>query len=197
MRRTCIWMMILIMTVLALAGCTGYSDSKRTPMGGFEVVISDSGKKCFVVSYSWDGDPDNNVIDVPDDFSDETKIVSLGGFTGTGVPNPFSIEGPDDLHVWKQEDISAYDVPTTVKDMVFTLRIGKNIKEVYQNFYSYNAVTPYSYIGVKQQDGSIVFYRILLNVECSADNQYLYSDNGKLYSRKDNSVEQLPYPGGS
>ena len=188
-------MILTAIAVSVLSGCTGYSSSNSARMGDYTVIISDSGSECFVRTYRWNGDPDNTVIDIPDNYSDNTIVAQLGGFTGTGVPNPFSIEGPDDLVVWNTGDLDKYDVPVYQDDIVFTLKMGRNIKKFYTNIYSKDAVDPYMHIGVEQDDGSIIFYRVLINVECSDDNPAFYSKDGKLYSRKDDSLEHLPYPG--
>ena len=42
-------------------------------------------------------------------------------------------------------------------------------------------------MGLKQEDGAIVFYRPRMYFECDPENTYFYSKDGVLYNRKDDT----------
>ena len=183
----------LILGIIIL-GCTGYNDAVNSSFGLFDTVINKSGTKGFVTAYHWSGDPKDNVIDIPDTDNNGVKLESLGGFTGTGVPNPFEIIGPDCTVEYVSDNPDDYEVPVSFEDMIFELKLGANIKSIATFLYSPNAVEHYRHIGVMQEDGSVIFYRILVNGECSPQSTYYYAKEGILYGAQSNEmVSNLPF----
>ena len=179
---------------LIILGCTGYNNATHGTCGNFDTVISGNGSRGFVTTYHWSGDPNDNVITVPDTDGNGADIVKLGGYFGTGVPAMFEVEGPKCKYGYLGTDASQYEVPVEFKDQIFTLRIGENIDEVNSNLYLEGQADPFPYIGVEQADGSVVFYRILFHVECDSKNTEFYSKDGQLFLKEDNSlVRSLPY----
>ena len=77
--------------------------------------------------------------------------------------------------------------------MVFTLKIGKNVEKVWMS-YSSEESQGKNYIPVVQEDGSVIFYHVFFEVECSTENKKYYSKSGKLYDTKSNNkVEGISY----
>lgn len=154
-------------------------------MTGWEVDTTENGigvyynkitKSCFVGSYLWDGNTENTIIVVPDEYKNY-EVSSLGGVYGRGVPVNFSVVMPAEVteDVYSVSDESEnYEAAT----YTFTVIIGKNIKKLdhfdYEDCY-YN------------EDGSVRFI-VKMNYECSPDNKWIYSQDGKLYDKKTNEM---------
>ena len=177
--RRWIWIPPLIVC-LALSGCTGYG-SKGATKDGIHYRISDSGRKAFAEACYWDLDPGHTEFVIADEV-DGAEVTDIGGFTGTGVPCPFCImapQGADCIWTGNPEEYES-DHPVSCQDLVFTIRIGKNISDI-------NRAIPTGYVGLKQEDGAIVFYRPRMYFECDPENTYFYSKDGVLYHRKDDT----------
>lgn len=72
--------------------------------------------------------------------------------------------------------------------------IFRNVSDITSYLYSTNEDYRYTYLGVENEDGSIVFYRILMNVTCDAQNESYYSTpEGRLYNPNNEPVFDLPY----
>ena len=187
-----IYVFMITMFILIL-GCTGYNNSVDKSVGKFDLKVSENGKRGFVFAYNWSGDPADNVITFPKTDGQKADIESLGGVIGIGVPCPFHIELDGNEVDCVSENPDDYEFPVTFENMIFELKIGDNIKDVTTNLYSPSAVNPYSYIGISQPDGSVIFYRILVTVDCDPANPYYYSQDGELYITRDGSRVTLPY----
>ncbi len=147
-----------------------------TTENGIEVYYNKITRSCFVGSYSWDGNTENTIIVVPDEY-ENYKISSLGGVHGRGVPVNFSVVMPDEI----LEDVySVSDESENIEAVTytFTVIIGKNMNNStnfdYEDYY-YN------------EDGSVRFI-VKMNYDCSPDNKWIYSQDGKLYDKKTNEM---------
>ncbi|MBR2523213.1 MAG: hypothetical protein IKE53_02095 [Clostridiales bacterium] len=167
----------MFLQTAALTGCTEYYNANEVTRDNMVFITSDAGNKAFVWKYIWDGDIVDTYIEIPDEI-DGFNVVRLGGFTGIGVPHPFEITTEDEPY-FKGADPEKYDVPVTFDDLVFTVEIGENITDL--------TIPPY-YVGVKQPDGSIIFYDVHLVFIVDEDNSKFYAEDGILYNRKDDSV---------
>ena len=177
-----------IVMVLIIAGCTGYNNASNVQLGNFELVVSKNGKHAFVKSYTWSGDPADNQIYVPDTDGKKATVEQLGGMTGIGVPNPFTIEtqGCGIRYVDKRAD--SYLVPVSFEDMVFEIHIGPNIEGIVSGIYSE------TYVPVEQPDGSVIFYHPLVNFVCDPLNEKICSQNGMLYWKENGElIDDFPY----
>ena len=187
-----IYVFMITMFILIL-GCTAYSDYTYKNVGDYELVVSKNGKRAFVTAYYWSGDPADNQIVFPDTDGANAKVETIGGYTGTGVPRPFHIELNGDEVDFISENPDDYEFPVSFEDMLFEMKIGENISDFTDNLYSATAVEPYRRIGVKQADGSVIFYRVLVTVVCDPANTDYYSKDGMLYYSKDGMLKDLPY----
>ncbi len=178
---------LLILCVSMLCACTGsltgYSGN-REKQNGQEYVISDDGKEAFAGVYTWDGDENHTRIEIPDEING-AKIVKIGGFTGTGVPNPFAVtcdsSFPDNFT--GPSDPEYYGNETESREVTFTVALGKNIRDVHD----FGSI---SNLGIRQEDGSICFYLPVFRFAVDPENRTYYAEDGKLKLRKDGSLEE-------
>ena len=108
-------------------------------------------------------------------------MIALGGYTGTGVANPFIIEAePARKELWTSDPaLEKWEVPVTWEDLVFTIYVGKNVEKI-------GCGREGLYYGVETEDG-IRFYRPVCYFVCDEANPTLYSKDGVLYLRKDDT----------
>jgi len=175
------FLLLLGLCSLLLSGCTGYGGKNDTEKNGIFYRVSDSGRVAFVQSIYWDLDPAHNEFTIPDSVG-RAQVEELGGFYGTGVPYPLEIvprRGADYIYM-PYPDTYESDVPYSWQDLICTIHIGPGIRDV-------NRAIPCPYLGTEQEDGSITFYRPVMYFDCDPDNRYLYSRDGILYYRKDNT----------
>ncbi|MBO4927227.1 MAG: hypothetical protein J5379_03125 [Clostridiales bacterium] len=184
--------LVISLLVPALASCKLY-DGDYKKSGDFEFKLDKKETHGTLTSWHWDGDPENSVIDVPDDYNG-IPIDALGGAYGTNAPIlAFVVETDCDVP-YKGLEESKYEVPVSFEKIVFTLKLGKNIGEIHTQYVSGTVRKDANYIGVTQEDGSVIFYQVFFEVECSQKNKTYYSEDGKLYNSSDNKkVDSLPH----
>ncbi len=181
MKRHSLSILLLLFCSLFLAGCTGYGGKNDTEQDGIFYRVSDSGRHAFVQSIYWDLDPDHNTFTIPDSVG-KAQVEKLGGFYGTGVPCPLEIrprQGADYILLPDPETYES-DVPYTWQNLICTIRLGPGIRDV-------TRAIPCPYLGTVQEDGSIAFYHPVIYFECDPANEYLYSKDGVLYYKKDDT----------
>ena len=180
------WVISITMVLSLLCSCKLY-DGNAKRMGNFSLRLDKSGNRAMVESWTWSGDLNDTLIEIPDKFEDKATIDAIGGSTGANASlQKFTIlPGPDVLF----RNGSGYAEDMEVPSVVFTFRIGKNIQEINVNF------TEAAYAQVVTKDGSTTLYKVYIRVECSEENPVYYSENGKLYLRdRDILVTSFPYP---
>lgn len=174
---------VCALALLLLGGCTGsitgYTGKEAT-QGSVRYCINDRGSKAFATVCTWDMDPNHTEFDVVGEI-EGAPVISLGGYTGTGVPNPFVIEADPDLKAIKTSDPAAgnWEVPITWQDLQFTVYVGKNVTKI-------NGTRDSLYYGVETGEG-IAFYRPVCYFVCDDANPTLYSKDGVLYLRSDDT----------
>ena len=166
-----------------------YSDSATKD--GFYIGINKTANCCFVGGYGCTKYTENLEITIPDDYNG-IPIKRIGGYYGRGVPTPFSISLADlymnapegsDYNTVLCGDINKFKISEqhTVEDVVFNLNIGKNIESI--EYVSMDKYYPHI-----NEDGSIVFYHAVVNIDCSEKNKHFYSKDGKFYSKKNDEL---------
>ncbi len=196
---------ISIVFVVCLSGCFVEEISVfYTDLGekdGFTIAVNETGNCCFVSQYNCTEYTENQEILIPDEY-EGTPITRIGGYYGKGGPMPFVISvselymnAPEEsrYHTVFSGDISKFDFPDeyNVENLVFNLNMGKNI-EVIKN------VTMDVYYPHINEDGSVTFYHPVVNINCSEENEYFYSENGKLYDKKtDELITEFAYANSS
>ena len=186
---------LLISFILCLSGCSFedvsllYSDSSEK--NGFHIAINKTANCCFVGSYNCIEYTDNLEITIPDDY-EGIPIKRIGGYYGTGLPTPFMISVADlymnaskgsEYDAVYSGDIRDYLISEnyTIEDIGFYLNIGKNIETIeYIDMDNY-----YPHIN---EDNSITFYHPVVSVNCSEENKFFYSKDGKLYNKATNEL---------
>ena len=209
-RRTkflCVCITVCIL-LSVLSGCHTYS-GKRYEFGKFDVCLNaeDPAKSssAMILVWKWSGDPNDTVIEIPDNYSDKIIIKSVGGYIGTGSPAPFQIIMEDESRLFTSyyhsqtagTDVLFKDDPTKfgvkkdteyeIVDLEFTIKLGKNVQQVYISMIGRERNPEMSYIGIINDDGSITFYRIFFRFECDPENKTYYAEDGVLYEKKTNA----------
>ena len=192
-RIFCLFLLVTLMLFL-LSGCDSdiamlYTESAT--VDHLRIEINKLQNCCFASVYEYDGTEAGLQITIPDDCNG-IPVVKLGGFIGSGAPSPFFIalscylnaeEGSEWYGVY-HESLTA-DYP--VENIVFSLHIGKNIKEM--DFLNMDTYYPHV-----NEDGSILFYHPVVEVTCSEENPYYYAEDGKLYEKTtDKLVDVFDY----
>ncbi len=133
----------------------------------------------FISAYRWDGTEEGQTIIVTDTFRGK-KITKLGGYEGSGSPSPFFVCLPDGYRggIWYLS--TRVDESVAVENILFVLHLGKFISEMelVDGRCCYYCGEGESFICIQP-----AYY-----VECSPENPDFYSENGRLYSRADNSL---------
>ncbi|MBO4927553.1 MAG: hypothetical protein J5379_04815 [Clostridiales bacterium] len=203
----CVCMTVCIL-LSVLSGCDTYS-SPSYEFGKFRVHLnsSDSAKAtaAMICEWKWSGDPNDTVIEIPDNYSDKIIIKSVGGYIGTGAPTPFRVVLEDESRLFTSyyhsqtagTDVLFKDDPHRfgvkrdavyeIVDLEFTMKLGKNVQQVYISFIGRERNPEMSYIGIINDDGSITFYRIFFRFECDPENKTYYAEDGVLYEKKTNA----------
>lgn len=166
--------------------CLNYTE--HVSKNGFQIWVNEKSNRCFVGPYICTNYTPYLVITIPDDY-EGIPVTRIGGTFGRGVPTQFCID-IFDLYVNAPRNSKYYKIfhesminpdhieeDYQVEELRFVLNIGKNITQIYDvgmNWY-------YPHIN---DDGSITFYHSVVYVICSDENQYFYSENGKLYDKK-------------
>lgn len=199
--RKALLMVLSVLLVFGLFGCFFeevsllYSD--HADVDGFSISINKTANCCFVGSYACTEYTENFEITIPDDYNG-MPIKRIGGYSGSGVPSPFYISLYD-LYVNAPSgskygaifagDIYAFNIQDAyvVEDVVFTLNIGKNIEAV-------EFVVMDQYFPHINEDSSVTFYHPVVYINCSEENKYFYSQDGKLYNKKtDELISDFAY----
>lgn len=174
---------------------------KTEQIGPFEIMYENEGASkgdATVLRWRWSGDPGDNVIEIPENAGKNTNINSAGNWESGETPTSGEVflivfDDPDRNFKLSSEfkdannnmsfiaDPYLYGVPegTEVKteEITFTIRIGKNI----EFFTGYKVDT---FFLVRNEDGSITYYKTNVVYEVSPDNPSYYSSDGKLLEKK-------------
>ena len=60
-----IYVFFAILFFIALA-CTGYNNSASSTVGNYDIKVSSNGKRAFIDTYNWNGDPSDHILVLPD-----------------------------------------------------------------------------------------------------------------------------------
>ena len=161
MKKTAALILTLFL-LLNIASCSTNSFAgTQKRYGDYEVILDadeSKAKNAMIISWYWDGDPDNTVITIPEYCADGVKVTAVGGSTGGsfgGDPRiPFTVA---------DEENKADGHPVAV----FTVKIGKFVRSIYFK----SSANPYA------------FYFV-----CDENNAIFYSKDGKIYSRETNEL---------
>ena len=176
---------LLLLAVLLAAGLSSIRDAAmlyKGPVtaGAQEYYVNKVSHRAFAGNYVWDGDPDHMTIVVPDEV-DGVPVTSLGGYFGRGVPTFFGVTLPEAY----RSSITPQEGMEVQEELVFTVELGKNVKEL-------NCVDM-GYDTVAVQLGTATRYRVSYVYQCAEENPTFYARDGVLYRRADGQPV-LPHP---
>lgn len=93
---------------------------------------------------------------------------------------------------YKGEDEALYDAPISYDKMVFKINLSRYISSVNLSYYGWGGSIS-EYFGIRQEDGSIVFYEPAVYFTCDEENETFYAVDGRLYLKETNElVEMMP-----
>ncbi len=181
---------VLLLALLLPGGCSGYItgySGKEAVQGRVLYHINDRGSKAFASVCTWDLDPSHTEFDIAGEI-EGAAVEALGGYIGSGVPNPFLIEGDKQQKPLATADPAAgkWEVPVTWQDLEFTVYVGKNVTKI-------GTARDSLYYGVETEEG-IAFYRPVCYFVCDEANPTLYSRDGVLYLRADGTQLKFQEP---
>lgn len=167
---------IIILTVLLLTFLTECSlmyGGKTIKLDNLSYYTHNIFKTCFAGDYTWTSDTNYAVLNIPD-TCDGYRVTDLGGYIGSGGPCPFLVDLPDVRYVCSEEML-----PDNAKidQYHLVINIGKNLRDD-----AFVVMDEYHCIGGSQ------FVQVLVTVNCSEENPYFYSEDGKLFRRSDDSL---------
>lgn len=170
MKRSKLFILIVVF-LMTLTSCL--DSSLFYEQTGFEnptVYCNTISKKAFIGDYIWDGDLNNTIINIPEEY-EGCRVTSLGGYYGSGAPIPFTVFC--DNHSQYLDDVSNIN---NVIEVQFTINLTKYIEKV--------RTTPTLDEYYIDSDNNIYHYTYYYN--CPSDNEVFYSVDGKLYNKEDN-----------
>jgi hypothetical protein len=188
-KKACCICLLLLLPCLLVGCCFENSSLFWTEVAeydGFHIGVNNTADCCFVGVYEASAYADRYEITVPDSYNG-MPITRVGGYIGSGAPSPFFIslsnlymnapQGSEYSGVYAG-NIEEFNIsePYTVVDVVFTLNIGKNIEKI--EYVDMELNFPHI-----NEDGSVTFYRAVVFIQCSEENQHFYSLDGKLYDK--------------
>lgn len=180
---------LALIFVLSFTGCAFVEDlsllyDHYEYADNFCFGVNDTAGCCFAGAYNCREYTYGMEITIPDEYNGK-PVKRIGGYFGRGYPTPFYFEIGEwcetTAHTEYDADLSTIDeAGNIIADLPYVLNIGKNIDSV---VYVENHLYPCT-----MEDGSIVFYHPVVSINCSEENRTFYSENGRLYNRKDNTL---------
>ncbi len=175
---------LMLLAILLLGGCSGYITGYSGNYAVQDQVryeIGDRKTKAFAAEVFWDMDPTHTDIRIADKI-EGAPVVSLGGYVGTGVPTPFFLTAQSARKelITDAPGETTWEVPVTWQDLLITVYVGKNVERIPTS-------SPSAYFGIETEEG-IAFYRPVCYFVCDEENRKLYSKDGLLYLRADDTL---------
>lgn len=160
---------------LSAAACSLFYDMDDD--GKIAIGYSHRYGRAFCCWLYWDGDIQNTDFTVPDEY-DGCKMTDLGGYIGRGFPCPFGICAGENCDL----DIIGYAPEgDEYEDLVFTVRIGKNLR-------SAEYVEGDLFLGTIDGEGeervTDVMYRIVYHFIVDEENPHFASKDGALINKE-------------
>ena len=188
---------LLLGLIFSLCGCSLLYTHVNNAVGSFDVGCSEKLGKAFLATYNWDGSEEGMNIVLPESYNG-IKITGLGGYTGTGVPDPFMIEPNEKARenlcpnatVWAHSGGKIVAGPESIHHLRFKLHINKQIEEIKNLSAGGFIIAQYIEDGQSKEN----VYVLTCYVTCDEENETFYSKDGKLYYKKDDTlVEDIVY----
>lgn len=164
---------------LLLSECSLHYSETRT-VDGLSYTMHRFRKVCFADTVTWDEELNEMVLNIPD-ACDGYRVTSLGGFLGTGVPCPFTVD-MDGADMYYGEGAQPDDALMVQRHL--TINLGKYVEEI-------RLADMKGCSHIAQTDE---YVQIIVSFNCAEDNETFYSKDGKLYYRENDAlVEDFYY----
>ncbi|MBO4413672.1 MAG: hypothetical protein J5830_03095 [Clostridia bacterium] len=179
--------LIFAALTLVFSACTPFTKGGSATEQYVTYYVSDLGTRAYARDFFWNGDVDETDIVIPDKLESGAVVEGIGGYFGTGVPDPFSVIVPKE--VMPLRGPSEDDEITKV---TFNVTVGKNVKRAMFGYAEYGG--KYLLLGTGDDPE---WYEPVFVFSCDPDNPYLKSVDGKLYEKETGElVECRFYPDG-
>ena len=164
---------------------TSFLYTESVVQNGFGIGVNRVANTCYAAAYECAGNAEKIEITIPDAY-DGIPVKRIGGSYGRGLPQPFAISFAE-LYMNAPEGSVYYNTVFTwdtlqnaIKDdySVVVVPVILNIGENIETIYYVDMDTYYPHIN---DDGSVTFYHPAVYVNCSENNKFFYSKDGKLY----------------
>ena len=86
------------------------------------------------------------------------------------------------------EDENLYDAPISYEKMIFKINLNRYISSIHMNP-GWGGGS--EYLGIRQDDGSIVFYEPAVYFTCDEENETFYAADGILYLKETNEPAEM------
>ena len=173
MKKTILWICLLLMLFSLLCGCCLLYSGDWLETDELMLIPHMIRKICFVGRYTWNSGNAEAVLHIPD-VCQGYSVTGLGGSYGSGAPAPFGAHIPGTL---MHHGEGTLPENAEIEQYHLTIHLGKKI-----NYAGMISMDTYHNMGNNR------FVQILVTVNCDEENPWFYSENGKLYRRKDNSL---------
>ena len=169
-----IWFVVLLFLCASfLTQCSLMYGNKEFSSEGLSYEAHSILNSCFASTYTWSSGEKYAVLDIPDTF-DGYRVTALGGYVGSGAPSPFTANLPNALSVHSKGTLPDN---MQIERYHLVINIGKYLRDD-----EFIVMDDYHKVGNNH------FVQILVTVNCSPQNPYFYSKDGKLYKRLDDSL---------
>ena len=169
-----IWIIvILFLSGTFLTQCSLMYGNKTLSSNHLNYYTHNIFRSCFAANYTWTADTTTAVLEIPD-ACEGYRVTALGGYIGSGAPCPFQVNLPNTSTIHSQGTLPDN---AEIEQYHLVIHIGKYLRET-----GFIVMDDYHKIGSNQ------FIQILVTVNCSPQNPYFYSEDGKLYKRSDHSL---------
>ena len=169
-----VWIMLfLFLSTTFLTQCSMMYGNGDLSSDNLRYYTHNIFKNCFASAYLWTSDDKYAVLDIPD-TCEGYRVTALGGYIGSGGPCPFIVHLPDAHSICSE---SALPDDAQIEQYHLVINIGKHLRDD-----KFIIMDDYHEVGSKQ------FVQILVTINCSPENPYFYSEDGKLYKRLDHSL---------
>lgn len=168
-KRFLISLLLLISCIPVFAGCN--NDYRYRYFENGNITGGYCEHNAFIGKCYWDGG--DKVIELPDEYKG-VPVTLLGGYTGwLGTRKEFEIVLPDNDYTYMDSTNANDDGYETI---TFIIKIGKNFQGV-------ERISDKVFIGYRYDESIDVIYKIEYYFEVDSENEYLYSEDGRIYAK--------------
>ncbi len=165
---------------LALSACTPFTKGRSETEQNVTYYVSDLGMRAYARDFFWNGDTEHTDIIIPDKLENGADVEGLGGYFGTGVPDPFCVTVPKEIIPLRDPSEDEEIIKVT-----FNVTVGKNVKRA---MFSWGD----KYLLLGSGDDT-EWYEPVFVFTCDSENPYLKSVDGKLYEKETGELVECPF----